>query len=152
MPHEILKRLRIHTAFRHVRAKRMPANVGRDIGKRVLVNAVILHHNMFEVMLPVQSYSWLIVHIKKKKACAAVDHGFDTNLFAIFQNAFKAGIHFVRHWNGSFTAVRLWLVNIVGHFPRSLQLMVDCEPALFKIDIVHRKPAQLRDSKSRLEQ
>ena len=54
MPHQVLKRLRIHSRFCHIGAVCMPAHMGSHLRHLNLVDRIILLTNMIEVMLPMQ--------------------------------------------------------------------------------------------------
>ena len=152
MAHNVLQRLGIHTGFSHIGAEGMPAHMGRDFGHLHLVNTVILVANVLKVLLPMQGHHGHPILIQIEETALAADDGLFLLLLSVGDDGRKAVSHFRCHGHHSGAAAGLGRLNDILHVAGALQLMIDNNVVVFKVNVVNCQPNELRNAKSRLEE
>ena len=90
-----------------------------------------------------QGDHWPFILIQKQKADVAVDHGFYIRHRTVGDNTAEASGDFLAHRHVTDTAFRLGFLNHILHLRRSLQLMVNLDALVAKLDIRDRQSAEL---------
>ena len=135
MAHDILQGFRVHAALSHVGTECMAADMGRDFGKRHLVNAVVFLQDMLKVMLPVQGDHGHVVFVQKQKTSISVDHRFFQRSASVFDDPAEAGHHLVAHGDEPLAVLGFGVLNDILHVPCALELMIHPDPLVPEIDV-----------------
>ena len=83
MSHKILQSLGVHTALCHIGTVSVPANVGRDLGNRLSIYAVILFPYVFEVMLPMKCIHYAAILVEVQESHLAIHNRLFSGSFTV---------------------------------------------------------------------
>ena len=143
MAHDIVQLRGVHALARHLRAEGMAADMGRDLRKLLLIDAVVLRHRILNILLPVQGDAGYLVLVEEQEATYPVDHGFACGVRAIQKNTLEARRDGVRHGNVADTALRFRTLYVTTHVAGLLELLVHPYATLIEVKIIHRETAGL---------
>ena len=152
MAHQVLQGLGIHTRPCHVAAVGMAANVRRDIRYLNPIDIIVALHHVVETVLPVHGHQGHTSFVYEKKSAVSVYHSFrELRLAPVFQDPGKAIGYLISYRYPSHTGVRLRRFNVVAHIGVPLELVINIHRFTLKVDILHRKAAELRNSHAGME-
>ena len=150
--HQVLKRLRIHARLGLIAAVGMAADVRSDVGHLDPVDIIVALDHMIEPMLPVHGHFRQAVLVQKQKTAAPVDHALDPGGRPVLDDGAEALLDVRRHRELAGSGVGLGLLNHERHIRAPLELVVDIDQVMLKIDIADCQPTELRNTHTGMEQ
>ena len=120
----------------------MPANVGRDLGNRLSIYAVILFPYVFEVMLPMKCIHYAAILVEVQESHLAIHNRLFSGSFTVGDDLSETILNFRRHRNDSISGFCFRRQDVVSRSSPLVDLMIDPDTVVFKIDITDRKSAE----------
>ena len=150
--HQVLQRLRIHPGLGLIAAVSVATDVRGDVGHLNPVDIVVALDHMVETVLPVHRHFRQAVLVQKQKAAVPVDHALDPGGRPVLDDGAEALLDVGRHRELARSGVGLGLLNHERHIRAPLELVINIDQVMLKVDIADCQPAELRYAHAGMEQ
>ncbi len=149
--HKVLKGLGVHSCSCHIAAVCMPANVWGYARHLKFEYFIVPCDCVFEPMLPMHCDFGHTVLISEKETAVAVYHYFGQVIGSAIRNVLEHLIDIICHRQFSCACVGFGRFEKIPHIGSPLQLVIYVNDAVFHINIIYRKSAELQNSHSSME-
>ena len=144
--HQVLQRLRIHARLGLIAAVSVATDVRGDVGHLNPVDIVVALDHMVEPVLPVHRHFRQAVLVQKQKTAAPVDHALDPGGRPVLDDGAEALLDVGRHRELAGSGVGLGLLNHERYIRAPLELVIDIDQVVLKIDIADYRGKVLPES------
>ena len=150
--HQVLECLWVHPGFGLIAAVGMAADVRGDIGHLDPIDIVVAFDHMVEPVLPVHGHFRQAVLVQKQKTAAPVDHALDPGGRPVLDDGAEALLNVRRHRELAGSGVGLGLLDHERHIRTPLELVINIDQVMLKVDVADCQPAELRNTHAGMKQ
>ena len=150
--HQVLQRLRVHACFCLIAAVSVATNVRGDVRHLDPVDIIVALDHMVEPVLPVHGHFRQAVLVQKQKTAAPVDHALDPGGRPVLDDGAEALLDVGRHRELAGSGVGLGLLDHERHICTPLELVINIDQVVLKVDIVDCQPTELRNTHAGMKQ
>ena len=130
----------------------MSADMRGNLGKLLLVDAIVLTERELEVLFPMHRNLRHAVFVQKQESAHPVNDGLGGWVGTLLKDCLEAFLDFLGHGYVSLAAFRFGAFDVVPHIAAPLQLLADADASVFEIEVRFCEAAELRDAQPRVEE